>query len=454
MTITKEFLALMWRARLFETSDLRLTTGELIHVHSMGLPRNEGVRGAEIQNVSYRKATQEVRHYGSVKFNVKSSDWYDEKTVNQPDFSNVILHVVSECDTVVSRNGVAIDTLIISVDPALEDKRHSLALECTSIFAQIDTAYQENILSRQGADRIKRKSQELIEIYNSVHQNWERTTMIAFIRSLGMGKDKKPYEELALKIPFHILKTMENDTTAVEALIFGQAEFLRNDDTNDPYFLEVMDTYKQIKKTYKLDQRPIEWSTARGIKNSLSRIWKTAEPKARIRPNSMTSPQLVRAAAILSHETSLFNRIVQERDYLKLRELFAAPLSKYWQTHSGFGIPTKSGEKKISELRIDLFMINFVAPMLNAYGMVTKNDEIRDWAIEVLQLTPYENNAYTKMWAKKGFTSTSAFYSQGVIQFETMLCKTSACDNCPIGAHILADFYKKIVAYRTKQEEL
>lgn len=447
MTITKEFLSLMWRAKLFDIQNLKLTTSEPIEINSMGLPVSSSHVGGEIQNVSYTRTQKNVRHYGSVKFNVKSSDWYDEQTINLAEFSNIVLHVVNHCDTIVTRNGVPIDTLVLEIGPVLLEKRHRLPLECQQFFAELDSAYQENILSRMAADRMYRKSHEIIDIFHSVHQNWERTAMITMIRSLGMNKTKKPYEELARKVPFHVVQTMKNDNAAIEALLFGQAGYLIDDQANDPYYLEVLEKYKDIKVHFKLDQRPIEWNTALGIKNSLSRIWGKKNDSPKIRPKSMTSIQLARTAAILSNESSLFSRILQERDYQKLRDLFSVPLSEYWQTHTSFGVKSKLGESHVSELRVSLFIINFVAPLLNAYGTVTKNDEIRDWSIETLLLTPQEINLYTKPWTQNGFVSKSAFQSQGLIQIVSVLCTKGKCENCPIGAHMISDFYKELAKY-------
>ena len=447
MTITKEFLALMWRAKLLDTQNLTLTTDEPIQINSMGLPVCSSHVGGDIQNVSYTSTLKNVRHYGSVKFNINSSDWYDEQTINQAEFSNIVLHVVNHCDTTVIRNGVAIDTLVLDIDPALLERRHRLPLECRPFFAELDSAYQENVLSRMAADRMYRKSQEIIDIFNSVHQNWERTAMITMIRSLGIRNSKKPYEELARKVPFHVVQSMKNDTASIEALLFGQAGYLIDDQANDPYYLEVLEKYKEIKVNFKLDQRPIEWNTVLGIKNSLSRMWGKPKNNPKIRPKSMTSIQLARTAAILSSEASLFERILQERDYQKLRDIFSVPLNKYWKSHSSFGVAAKLGENHVPELRVSLFIINFVAPLLNAYGTVTKNDEVRDWSIETLLLTPQEINTYTKPWKESGFVSKSAFQSQGIIQIESILCRIGKCENCPIGSHMISDFYKELAKY-------
>lgn len=424
MIDNKDFLTLIWQQRMFTGGELCLTDGTLIEIVSPGYS-TQGV-APDFSHAAIKLIDSGVTLYGSIKVDARSSDWRRDGTVEQPAFDNVILHFVGQCDVQVMLRERLVPTLVAHVPEFITDGVRSLARECEPFLASMESVFRENFLSRIATDRLARKSDEMLEILKSVDGDWPCMAMIGMIRSMGFRETKAAYKELSNSIPYYVIRDRACDLISLEALFFGQAGYLDDGaSTVDEYVLKLRDIYTAQRGRFELGSHVTKWH------------------QSATRPQSQPQLQLARMAAILHNERSLFERIVDETDYISIRRLFRTQLGEYWQSHNALGEPYDKGTTIVTEQRIDLFIINFVVPFLHAYGRFINDQGMKERAEDFLVATAAEGNTYVKRWIQAGYTPTNAYYSQALIQLATMYCSGSHCVQCPLGANVLLEYYRK-----------
>ena len=121
---------------------------------------------------------------------------------------------------------------------------------------------------------------------------------------------------------------------------------------------------------------------------------------------------------------------------IAIRELFDLRPSTYWETHSDFDVPGH-GAATMSKAAVDLIIINFVAPMLYAYGSAHGDLEAAENALNLWYDLAPENNTFIRQWQSAGIAPESAADSQALIQLRKKYCDFSRCLDCRFAASLL-----------------
>lgn len=415
--VDKDLLILIWQNRLFKGGDLRFSTLTHYEVITPGLRVLGAV--ADFAHARLRnRATGEVIT-GSVKVDVKSSDWRNQGTIDSPEMSGVMLHLVFERDTELFQCGFPILTCILKPSDTLIRCRERMAAGCEQHFAGLDTLKRESMIERLYADRLERKSDEIISIAHSVSGDWEEVAYICLMRSMGFKLKKQTFEKLARSLPISYLLRHRARPILIEALLLGQAGYLEIEDADD-YTADLQREFRALKAENALLAPALDWN-ATGV-----------------RSYSAPAISLARIAAIISSDESLSERIIRCRTADDLFGVFDIRIDDYWHTHYEPARPTEMrGLAELSAEKINLLIINFVVPFIAAYGTWFNMEHYTRYAIDLLEQIPAENNKYTRRWAAHGLTLRSAYVSQAIIELCTVYCEAAHCSRCPVGANQL-----------------
>lgn len=409
----REFLKLAWRHGLFEGENSELTTedGSHIEIITTGHPTPDGEAGFTNAQIDIIHAPDHrISLHGSIKIDPRSSHWREQGTMSHQRYDNVILHVVAHQDTILMRDNRRMPTLVIEPTHAcgqLYDDLISSRVNCAQVCANLEPIHRHEILSRSMADRLHRKSGEIIELYRSCGSDWEQTAYVALIRSLGMGRTKEWYAALAMSLPIGHIRRCDGDCTRIQALLLGQAGVL-NIGKQDPQTIILQDIY--LHDRHELTLRPLSCDpTISGL-----------------RPTSHPTAQLLRISHVLTRLSkggSLASQVIEaaRTSIAALRTLLTPPISP------------DSGAVNISPQKIDLQIINFAIPFIVAYGRIHSHGELHDLAVELYESITAEDNTYTRHWAAHGVPSANAFDSQAIIQLATEFCSPKRCAECPLG---------------------
>ena len=174
-------------------------------------------------------------------------------------YENVILHVVWKNDKPISlTNGEMIPTLELCnrVNVQLISRYtqfigKSTELPCLNQAIKMPPIYKADMLNRTMAERMKSKSDFVLETVKKNWGDWNKTAIEISAKSFGGHLNQQQFFKLVKSIPKNILHRHQSNHFQLEALIFGQSGFLGNG--TDQYQISLRDEYQFLCKKYGLE---------------------------------------------------------------------------------------------------------------------------------------------------------------------------------------------------------
>jgi hypothetical protein len=231
----EEFLWHIWKFRLFDNNRLTTTCGEKIHVLKAGEHNTDS--GPDFFNARIKIGT--TTWAGNVEIHANASDWHKHKHTTDKAYDNIILHVVHNADTTITRKGRGkIPTLELKdkipqniYDNYVRFKSSKDWIPCEKQFSLVDKFTFNNWLDRLLAERLERKSKAIIDSLTLNKNNWEESFYQLLARAFGQKINSEPFELLAKSMPVSVLAKHKNSLFQLEALLFGVAGMLELDST-------------------------------------------------------------------------------------------------------------------------------------------------------------------------------------------------------------------------------
>ncbi len=420
--ISERLLQFIWQFQYFNKTNLVTIDEKELHIiHPGNLNTNAGPDFIEakikIDNTVWA---------GNVELHIKSSGWYAHRHSSDPNYSNIILHVVWLFDKEVKyANGQTIATLELQplVSKLMLEQYGKLMdaqgfVPCQDylpVLSQLNwEAWKETLL----AGRLERKSKLVLEYLHQSGQHWEETFWWLLARNFGIKVNADIFEQAAISISVNILAKHKNQIHQLEALLLGQCGLL-NEDFYEDYPQLLKKEYHFLQKKYKLV--PV------------------AKPPVflRMRPANFPAIRLAQLAMIISQSTHLFSKIKDLKDVEAVKKLFDITANDYWHYHYRFDEATPHRPKKIGSQMTENIIVNTIVPVLFAYGIHRNENTYKEKAIAWLsQLSP-EQNTITKQWKAKGINNASAFDSQALIELKNNFCSFRHCLDCAVGNKLL-----------------
>lgn len=423
MHIKEELLHYIWKHKKFDTQHLRTDTGLPIQILKPGQANADS--GPDFFN-----ALIEIGHQkwaGNVEIHLRSSDWYAHRHETDPNYDNVILHVVWENDGQVFRKDHStVPTLEIKEVVFLDLIKNYEALlnspkqfiNCEKDFAEVEELVKVHWLERLYFERLERKTIDVTSLLNRSAQDWEAVLYMLLFKYFGSKVNGETFENIAKTIDFSIVRKNRNHLQSLEALFFGQAGLL-DTDCEDSYFLALKEDYKYLAHKHQL--QPDLWTKPHFF---------------RLRPPNFPTIRLAQLAQLFSIHTSLFDKIIEAKTIGDYHQIFRLHASEYWDSHYTFGKISKNSKKTISKNFVDLLVINVVIPIRFAYlQSIGKNEN--EFLLQLIQSIEPEHNSITKNFDLLGKINSNALMSQSLIQLKNEYCTPNKCLNCEIGAFLL-----------------
>ncbi|MBE0677337.1 MAG: DUF2851 family protein [Bacteroidales bacterium] len=427
----EEFLHWLWKNRFFDAGHLCDREAGPIEVITTGDYNRDS--GPDFFNT--RLTVDGTVWAGNTEIHVNASDWYRHGHHTDHAYDNVILHLVHNDDAeVYTASGRRLLTLRLEFDPALWENYNDFVnnpsvLACAGLIGKADGFMTKHWLWSLAVDRLERKSNEIREMLGKTGSDWEETLYRLISRYFGFRVNTGPFEMLASRLPLKIIRKHSDNMTQVEALLFGTAglldEALFREAVTDDYYLLLTREYHVLKAKYSL--QPVDgW------------MWKFH----RLRPANFPTVRLSQLALLLTNSDGLFSRVLESRDRESLRTLLAVRASAYWNSHYIFGreVPTKAG--RAGRQSADLLIINAIGPIVFVYGKLKQQQERCDWAIDILDSLPPEENSVVTDFTEAGLSPESAMASQALIELRTLWCRYHRCLDCLIGSSLIGMGHK------------
>lgn len=424
MPFYEDFLFYVWQFKVFSQQNLKTVDNQPIRLIHPGILNRDA--GPDFEHANLYIGDTEWA--GNVEIHIKSSDWIRHNHSTDKAYNNVILHVVYENDAPAFRNdGTMIPTLEIKpfIYPNIENQYQALMqnlnwIPCEKHISTIDDLYMESWLFRMLIERLEDKSAQFEEILNEYKGSWDDAFYIALARNFGFKTNALPFEMLARSLPQQILARHKNNPLQIEALIFGQAGFLE-EEIKDEFHEKLRNEYRFLKAKY--DLKPID-----------KYLWKFL----RLRPQNFPTLRLAQFAALIVKSSHLFSKIAEIKEPKMIAGLFTKlSVSSYWLTHYRFGKETESVSVQLGTTSINNILLNSVAVTLFTYGKYTDNDLIKDRAINLLEIIPFETNQITNRFLEIGVQKGNSDRSQALLHLKKSYCDLKKCLNCAVGTKIV-----------------
>lgn len=422
MKIREDLLHFIWKTLTQKQQKFTGTKGEKINISSAGFHnQHEGPDFKEAELI-----IDGQKWFGNIEIHCKSSDWSIHQHSKDPNYANILLHVVYLHDEEIhlpDGSRIPVIELRNSIDKnSLENFQslmlNSLGIPCKNLIKEVKPVYLSLQLNQAALGRLNSKAESWLTAVEREKGNWNKVFYQKLVENFGFKTNSKPMQELAKSLPFEVISKHYSNIHQLNALLFGMAGLLNS---NSDYCAELSEEFNFLQKKYQL--KPIKYLD-----------WKTAKT----RPANYPHIRLAQLAELLSKEENLFNKCIAIKDANELIQLFRVRANEYWVKHYAFG---KERKKKIDpiigESSLHVLLINTVAQAIFSYGIYIQKEEVKNRALELLQALPSENNKIVREFKKLGFVVGSSLESQGILHQNKSYCTKKECYNCQIGQQIL-----------------
>jgi len=421
-TMTEKLLQFIWKFQYFNRNDLFTESGHKISIIKQGLFNQH-------QGPDFLEAAVKINHIhlvGNIELHVLSSDWKKHQHACDDNYSNIILHVVWKNDAEIKdRYHQIIPTLVLQnlVPKVLLNKyellmKNGLTIACQSFLPTLSDIGWMSWKERLIAERLEKKSLKVLLLLKQSKQHWEEVFWWMLASNFGMKVNTEIFEQIAQTISINILAKHKNRIHQVEALLFGQANLLK-DDFEEDYPILLKKEYQFLQKKYRLAS----------LKNQPHFL--------RMRPANFPTIRLAQLAVLIQQSSHLFSKIKNCKEVKSIHQLFDITCNDYWHYHYVFDEITSFKPKQLGKQMIDNIIINTIAPVLFAYGSYTKEQIYKDKAIQWLQETVTEKNSIINAWKQMKIISHNAMESQALIELKNHYCNQKKCLQCAVGNKIL-----------------
>ena len=418
----EDFLYYVWKFQKFNSERLETANGECIKVIHPGT-QNE-LEGPDFFNAKIEIGEQ--LWAGNVEMHLKSSDWYFHQHETDPNYDNVILHVVWEHDIEIYRkDNSAIPTLVLKSFTEQEllykyeelVNREHLSLNCENDFKYFSDFQIEHWLERLYFEKLEQKSALVFKMLSETGNDWEEVLFIMLARSFGLNVNSEAFMQMAKNLGFRTVKKLKNDLLALEALFLGQLNLIK---PVDKYGNKLEETYKFLKVKYSLNNDVL-----------------TAARFFRLRPDNFPTIRLAQLAALYAKSEGLFQNLMEAKNLKEFNALLDIQVSSYWQSHYNFGKVHSSRKKKLSTSFKELLIINCIVPVKYSYFKYLGRENDGSIMELLMSLKPEKNSAISIFNTLRPDTATNAMQSQALLQLKNHYCDRNNCLQCELGVSLL-----------------
>lgn len=415
------FLQFVWKHALFTNREGLNSASEHVIIQRVGEQNHNA--GPDFNNAWI--IIDGTLWVGNVEVHIRSSDWYRHGHDKDPAYENVILQVVYRHDNeIITAGGRKVPSYEIAFAPEIYEQYYALMnnrqwIPCAGFIQKLDPLAMEIWFQELINERMENRSREILFALKQHQGDWEQAFYQKLLRSLGNPVNAEPFERLGKCLPLKYLQRHHTQLQQLEALLFGQAGFLKESST-DPYMAGLWKEYTFLAAKYGL--KPLPQDTWHFL---------------RLRPAHFPTVRIAQMAGIIHRYPTLFRYMLEADSCHEIKKIFQIPVSQYWLSHYRFGKETPLKNKTPGSALISSVTNNVIIPFRYAYALHIDDPEGKHQALDLLEKQPPEDNRITRNWASLGLSNNSASRSQALIHLKKQYCTFKKCLQCQIGRMII-----------------
>lgn len=418
--MNEKLLQYLWNFKVFKRFDFRDVSGTELEVLNFGIWNFDSGPDFLYGRIRHRG----VELAGHIELHVKSSDWIFHQHTGNPEFNNIICHVVYTHDMDLpefTQAGIPTIELKEYIDDSLISQYQNLLSEtqfipCEKMIGQkwVPVLFHEGNLLK----KLDQKSNELDDELDRYKNDYEAVLFHQLAYAFGLKVNATIFRQLAQSLDYTVVNKIRHNPVQLEALFLGTAGWPES--AVDPETAIWKREYDFLRNKFTLPEN-------------------TLHPKfSRLRPPNFPTIRLSQLANLYHTHQNLFSQMMNARNAAQLFDLFKdIKASKYWDTRFNFGkISSVQGEKYLTKDFIQLILINAVLPLKYSYARHHHEeaaDEILDY---YATLTPEKNNIIDG-WKSLGLQAQNALQTQSLLYHYSYACQPKNCLNCGIGVRLM-----------------
>ncbi|MEP6262644.1 MAG: DUF2851 family protein [Gillisia sp.] len=421
----EDFLHYIWNFKKFDFRNATTVDGRPVIIINGGAANLNS--GPDFFNAKIQIGEQ--MWAGNVEIHVRSADWYSHQHETDPNYDNVVLHVVWEDNMEIFRkDNSVIPTLelknLVTVETMKSYRELLLApnakwINCEKDFPDFDDFQVQNWLERMYLEKLEQRSGGIKELLERSENNWEAVLFILLARGFGLKVNGEAFLSMAQSLDFSIVQKCRNTPLSLEALFFGQSGLL-DKNSEDGYFHELKKEYNYLKRKFGLNNSGVE------------------RPKYfRLRPENFPNIRLSQFAVLYSTTPHLFSKILVAKNRDELLDIFRIEASVYWSSHYNFGKRHSTRHKMLSADFTDLLIINTIVPLKFSYFRTMGRENTYELLNIMQEIKAEKNSVIEKYNLIRPNTAVTAIQSQGLLHLKKMYCDRNFCLKCSLGSKLI-----------------
>jgi hypothetical protein len=397
----EDFLHYLWKLKKFETLNLQTTKGEQVIIQNVGTHNYH--TGPDFFNAQLIIAGQ--LWAGNVEIHIKSSDWYVHNHEVDPNYDNVILHVVWEHDTPVFRKDNSeiptiqlknyVSQVALNNYAKLFNSKQTW-INCENTITNVTPFVVSNWLERLFFERLESKAKAIEAILKTSNNNWEAVLFKLLAKNFGLKVNGDAFFSLANSFDFSVVRKQQSNLQSLEALFFGQAGLL-DQDIQEAYYIALQKDYAFLKQKFKIDNASV-----------------SPFQFFRLRPPNFPTIRLSQLANVYHLHQNVFSKVIASDSVADIYKLFSVSTSPFWESHYTFDKVSSTRKKQITKSFVDLLLINTIIPLKFCYAK-QQGKSIEEEIVSLMQQLKPEKNGIVDKFASLKVVSGSALDSQAVI---------------------------------------
>ncbi len=418
----EELLYVVWQHKLFKP--LYLTDGRPIKVISSGVRQ---LSGPDFCNSQIE--IDGLKWVGCVEIHRKASDWFSHQHNYNPEYQNVILHVVWEDD-----GGPQIPTVELK-HFVYEDVLHRwnrlrkspTQIACQNFISPVKI-YQQAWLVRVATERLQERYDTIRQRLTKRNYDWLQVLYELIMRYMGVPSNTDHFQMVAENIPYRIISRHLDSEVELMALLYGISGWLPHLKDRQIDVSDLIMHWNHLSAKYSLKPLSIAWK------------------QGSFRPYSHPLLRLAQTASMLKILPLLWEAITNGDTDLADRLLTVEP-PDVWQETIGRKTFPKLKTFKTGSMIINVLVINVLVPMMFAFGKNRDDNVLTEKAIVWLDSIPPENNSVIRQWNKVGIKPHSAMETQALLHLYKNYCQSRKCLECQWGRQFIANVDKNHTFY-------
>ncbi|MEQ8217573.1 MAG: DUF2851 family protein [Arenibacter sp.] len=421
----EDLLHFIWKYKKLQLGNLKSSKDEAIQILDVGT--HNLLSGPDFFNAKIQ--IDEQLWAGTVEMHIKSSDWYAHNHEVDPNYQNVILHVVWEDDCEVFRSdNTVIPTLVLRdyISSSLLQEYQKLFyhkersfINCENEIADTSNFVLQNWLEVLYFERLERKTDLVAQLLKASNNDWERVFFVMLSKNFGLKINGEPFFEIANRLPFPVVRKIQDNAFQMESLLYGFAGFLDEDNIGDIYFDSLKKEFAFLKAKFHFLEPPHQ------------------KPEFfKLRPSNFPTIRLSQLANLYVLHQNLFSKVINAKSVEEIYLVFKVSASEYWNDHYTFGKVSKKYVKILTKKFVDLLIVNTILPIKFNFAKHMGRD-VPEEIINIISGITSESNTVIAKFKSLKLQFPSAKESQAVIQLYNEYCTKNKCLQCAVGHQLL-----------------